>query len=223
MTLSLARHKNWLLLASNPERLVEAIRTAENGKGLIDTPDFQRFTADHPQRINGLTFVHPRLSQITKQLQQHVAASQPNATASSIEVMRTLSERFPPCAGAVVRVNEPTGIWIVGTTSQSGRQEMAALTAGPVGLLAAVAVPSFVQARTRAQQIGCINNLRVIELAKEQWMLEHGKKDGDTVTADDLAPYLPKGMPACPRGGTYMIQPIGRSPTCTGPGHMLGE
>ena len=223
VTLSLARHKNWLLLASNPERLVEAIRTAESGKGLIDTPDFQRFTADHPQRINGLTFVHPRLSQITKQLQQHVAGSQPNATASSIEVMRNLSERFPPCAGAVVRVNEPTGIWIVGTTSQSGRQVMAALTAGPIGLLAAVAVPSFVQARTRAQQIGCINNLRAIELAKEQWMLEHGKKDGDTVTADDLAPYLPKGMPACPRGGTYMIQPIGRSPTCTGPGHMLGE
>lgn len=224
LTLSVARHKNWLLLASSPERLDEAIRTAENGKGLTDTSDFQRFTADHPQHVNGLTFVHPRLSQTMKQIQQHLAASQTNATASSVEVMRTLTERFPPCAGAVVRVNEPTGIWIVGTTSQSGRQAMAALAASPIGLLSAVAVPSFVQARTRAQQVACISNLRTIEAAKKRWMQEHGKKEGDTVTAADLAPYLPKGgMPTCPRGGTYTIQPIGRPPTCTQPGHVLGD
>ena len=41
-----------------------------------------------------------------------------------------------------------------------------------IGMLAAIAIPNFVKARETALQNGCINNLRIIEVAKNQWALE---------------------------------------------------
>ncbi|MCG2658750.1 MAG: prepilin-type N-terminal cleavage/methylation domain-containing protein, partial [Kiritimatiellae bacterium] len=43
-----------------------------------------------------------------------------------------------------------------------------------IGLLAAIAIPSFMRARTTSQQNACINNLRQIEAAKDQYALENG-------------------------------------------------
>jgi len=41
-----------------------------------------------------------------------------------------------------------------------------------IGLLAAIAIPNFVRARTTSQQNACINNLRLIDSSKQQWALE---------------------------------------------------
>ena len=40
-----------------------------------------------------------------------------------------------------------------------------------IGLLAAIAIPNFVRARNTAQKNTCINNLRQIDGAKQQWAL----------------------------------------------------
>lgn len=88
-----------------------------------------------------------------------------------------------------------------------------------IGLLAAIAIPNFVKARTTAQKNACINNLRQIDGAKEQWALENKKTEGYVVTSTDetgINAYL-KGSrePDCPGGGTYTYQPIGTAPTCS--------
>ena len=49
-----------------------------------------------------------------------------------------------------------------------------------IGLLAAIAIPNFVRARTTSQQNACINNLRQIDGAKQQWALE--MKQSSTAT-----------------------------------------
>ena len=90
-----------------------------------------------------------------------------------------------------------------------------------IGLLAAIAVPSFARARTRARTSACINNLRLIDSAKEQWAMENNKNDGDTPTWDDLTPYLKAGQPECPAGGTYTIGAVGTNPTCSVADHEL--
>ena len=41
-----------------------------------------------------------------------------------------------------------------------------------IGLLAAIAIPNFVNARTTSQANACINNLRQIDGAKQEWALE---------------------------------------------------
>src|ERR1041385_2010247 len=82
-----------------------------------------------------------------------------------------------------------------------------------IGLLAAIAIPNFVKARTTAQKNACINNLRQIDGAKEQWALENKKKTGDAVQDSDITPYI-KGlvMPTCPAGGTYTTGPVNTNP-----------
>ena len=40
-----------------------------------------------------------------------------------------------------------------------------------IGLLAAVAIPNFLRARATAQNSECIDNLRMIDAAQQQWAL----------------------------------------------------
>ena len=79
------------------------------------------------------------------------------------------------------------------------------------------------QAQTEAaQRNACINNLRQIDAAKQQWALVNNKTDEAIPTALDLLPYLKGGVfPVCPSGGTYTINAVGLPPTCSVPGHVL--
>src|SRR5437016_7976197 len=70
-----------------------------------------------------------------------------------------------------------------------------------IGLLAAIAIPNFVRARTQSQMNACINNLRQIDGAIQQWALEQKKDPAATVAFSDIAPYL-KNSVICPSGGT---------------------
>ena len=91
-----------------------------------------------------------------------------------------------------------------------------------IGLLAAIAIPNFVRARNTAQKNACINNLRQIDGAKQQWALENKKTDTDTPVSADITPYMKGGnLPACPASGTYAILSVSNSPTCTVSGHVL--
>jgi prepilin-type N-terminal cleavage/methylation domain-containing protein len=85
-----------------------------------------------------------------------------------------------------------------------------------IGLLAAIAIPSFVKARNTSQQNACINNLRQIDGGKEQWAMAAKKNDGDTILTDSVNAYI-KGnkTPACPGGGSYTYGNVGSNPDCT--------
>lgn len=85
-----------------------------------------------------------------------------------------------------------------------------------IGLLAAIAIPSFVKSRNVSQQNACINNLRIIDGGKEQWAMAANKTDGDTSTTASVNDYIKGGSPSCPAGGTYDYSFIGSAPTCNG-------
>jgi prepilin-type N-terminal cleavage/methylation domain-containing protein len=87
-----------------------------------------------------------------------------------------------------------------------------------IGLLAAIAVPNFVKARTTAQMNACINNLRQIDGAIQQWALEQKKAADANVTYSDVTPFL-KNSVTCPAGGTtfedsYTLTQVNAVPTC---------
>jgi hypothetical protein len=75
------------------------------------------------------------------------------------------------------------------------------------------------------KQNACINNLRLIDAAKQQWALEFRKQTTDTPAKEDLQPYLGRGVhgewPVCPDGGVYSIKSVGEPPTCSIAGHAL--
>lgn len=78
-------------------------------------------------------------------------------------------------------------------------------------------------AQAEAQQRNaCINNLRQIDAAKQQWALEKNKTTEAVPTTQDLLPYFPDGnFPVCPAGGAYSINAVGELPSCSIPGHDL--
>jgi prepilin-type N-terminal cleavage/methylation domain-containing protein len=90
-----------------------------------------------------------------------------------------------------------------------------------IGLLAAIAIPNFVKARTKAQTNGCIENMRQIETAKQQWGADAHKSNADVPDWPDLiGPTLYiKIQPACPAGGTYTLNNLGTTVNCSATGH----
>ena len=87
-----------------------------------------------------------------------------------------------------------------------------------IGLLAAIAIPNFVRARTTSQQNACINNLRQVDGAIQQWALEQKKDQTATVAETDVTPFL-KNAVICPSGGTtfadsYTIVDVATRPVC---------
>jgi hypothetical protein len=76
-------------------------------------------------------------------------------------------------------------------------------------LLAAIAIPSFMRARTTSMANTCLNNLRQIEAAKDSYALECGLSNGASITFADIGPvntarggYM-KAWPNCPASSNY--------------------
>ena len=87
-----------------------------------------------------------------------------------------------------------------------------------IGLLAAIAIPNFVKARQTSQTNACINNLRIIDAAKQQWALEKGQVSTASPSSSDIVPYLGRAgtaMPTEPLNGSYTINAVSVVPYCS--------
>ena len=93
-----------------------------------------------------------------------------------------------------------------------------------IGLLAAIAIPNFVKARQTSQKNACINNLRQIDGAVQQLLLE--TPGADVTSAAAVGAYIKNGIPTCPTDNasyTDFGDGVGADPVCPGPqpGHVL--
>ena len=87
-----------------------------------------------------------------------------------------------------------------------------------IGLLASIAIPNFVKARTTAQMNACISNLRQVDGAIQQWALDTKQGDTASVTAAEILPYI-KNSVVCPSGGktfadSYSVSTVQAKPAC---------
>jgi septal ring factor EnvC (AmiA/AmiB activator) len=86
------------------------------------------------------------------------------------------------------------------------------------------ATESAADTSASVQQNACINNLRLIDAAKQEWALEFNRPATALPTVQDLQPYFTDGLiPTCPAGGVYALNPAGVTPTCSIPGHLLPQ
>ncbi len=102
-----------------------------------------------------------------------------------------------------------------------------------IGILLAIAVPNFIKARESAREKSCIANLRQIEAAGEQYLMDNKLPSSAPLNLYDLigtgsGAYIKAGsQPLCPSSGgllypnwTGMMRP-----SCpvegTNPGHKL--
>jgi chromosome segregation ATPase len=76
--------------------------------------------------------------------------------------------------------------------------------------------------QTNEDRNECINNLRQIDGAIQQWALENRQAANSPVTLDQLAPYFKNSTaPVCPGGGVYSVTTVSAQPSCSIPGHTL--
>jgi hypothetical protein len=95
-----------------------------------------------------------------------------------------------------------------------------ALTLCFIGVfMGVIGIPDFVAATYENSRNACINDLRQLQAAKEEWALENGKTNGTLVTESDITPYIQldsKGqVPKCTVGGTYIIGRVGEDVRCS--------
>jgi prepilin-type N-terminal cleavage/methylation domain-containing protein len=94
-----------------------------------------------------------------------------------------------------------------------------------IGLLATIAVPNFVKARSVTQTDVCIDNLRQIDSAKQLWALENQQPPTALPVQASVQPYIGRGSvgvwPTCPANGSYVINAVSTAPSCNIAQHFL--
>ncbi len=85
-----------------------------------------------------------------------------------------------------------------------------------IAILVSLALPSWMNARARAQTRICVANLRQIHQAKEMYALATRAQTGASVSMSDLVPDYLQAEPFCPAGGgaSYTVNAIGTPPAC---------
>lgn len=87
-----------------------------------------------------------------------------------------------------------------------------------IGLLVAIAIPNFVRARRNARKNLCLNNLRLLTHAVEQYAIEYGASDGQAPTAaiimGDVNAYIENALTEPETVAAYAIPAVGADAVC---------
>ena len=90
-----------------------------------------------------------------------------------------------------------------------------------VTALISVAMPQFLRAREVSRARSCVKNLKVIELAKEQYAMDNHLDAGASMPAlsalcgNGTTTYIRGVGPICPARGTYTVGNLGTDPVCS--------
>lgn len=218
----------YLFIASSDTLVSEALAVKSGEKpGLKTTAEFKHLAHGLPEKGNQFSYVSARFGRTIMEIQKQALAGQgaQNSSQAQLAWVKSLFSADSATYSYSVGMNTPDGCLTIGNGNQSAAALCLLPAVAVTGALAAIAIPNFVKARTTSQQNACINNLRQLDAAKNQWALEKGKKTGDVCTEEDIKPYIKltkAGQIApCPQGGHYTIGPVGEDPTCSIPGHQL--
>ncbi len=244
---SIARSGDYLLLATS-DTLVKEILAVKAGKqkGFKSTAEFARLSQGIPDEGNNFSLVADQFMKTVMQVQQQTLANKGSMTSAQIVALQHAFNDATNYGAFSVGVNGPDG-WETYANGSQGIQSMVLGAAVGVGVVAAIAIPNFVKARAAtqnaqpaaqgnstsqaapvqnpetAQYNHIVKNLRLLQTAKQKWAADKGKNEGDTVTMDDLAPYLDNGPIQSVANEEYDPQPVGAQPTAKLAHNLLGH
>jgi hypothetical protein len=213
-----------LFFATSDTLIKEALAVKGGKPGLKSTDEFKKLAVDVPQQGNLFCFLSQSFGQTVVKIQRQVLEMNKQATPQVKELMQSFMQPDKAAYMYAVGANTDEGWMTVANGNQGSGNVLAASAVAP-GLLAAIALPNFAKARQTSQKNACINNLRMIQGAKQQWALERNKTASDVPSWEDIQPYMGRGktMLRCPAGGQYAIGAVGELPTCSIPGHALPQ
>jgi hypothetical protein len=222
---TVASADGYLLIGTSDTVVKEALAVkAGQAPGLKTTEEFQRVAKNMPTQGNSFTFLSSRFGKAFVQLQSQAIASAPASSGVPKQWLQSFANPEHAAFGYSVAGNTDEGWLTVVNGNQHAGAIILASAVVPVAIGAGVALPAFAKAKQTAQKNGCVANLRIIDVAKQQWALENKKKDSDTPTKEDLLQFFPKHtFPICPGNGEYTINAVSSKPECSVAGHAMPE
>jgi len=182
-----------------------------------------RNTTDELEKLRGQVAQLDSLNSTAEDLQKKVAAQD-----EQIAAMRKDNEELLKLRNQVRQMtDEKVALAKQLTTAQTqaarSQAEIQQVQSRVTENAKALADQQILQLKQNQAAVGtCINNLRLIDGAKQQWALEHQKGPDAVPLPQEIAPYFQNGQyPQCPAGGRYSLNPVNKAPTCSIPGHSL--
>jgi hypothetical protein len=222
---TVAAADGYLFIGTSDSVIKDALAVkAGQAPGLKTTDEFQRVAKNMPSQGNSFTFLSSRFGKAFMQVQSQAMASAPGSSKLPKQWLQSFANPERAGFGYSVAANTDEGWLTVVNGNQHAGTIIVASTVVPVAVGAALVLPALAKAKQNAQKVACINNLRMIDSAKQQWALENKKKDSDTPTQQDLLQFLPKHkFPVCPGNGDYTINEVSSKPQCSVAGHAMPE
>jgi hypothetical protein len=139
------------------------------------------------------------------------------------EARTTLTQQAQTAQAAAAQAQQQAAAAHAEITAANQRAAAAAATAAALPTTA-VLPPGTVPATPQDVINICVNYLRQIDGAKQQWALENRKTAEAIPDRQEIATYLRMNtIPQCPGGGRYNFGAVGVAPTCSIPGHALPQ
>jgi len=178
------------------------------------------------EALTSLNAAKQQAEQLQTQLDQ-LKASSADLQNAEVSRLRAENQDLPRLRNQVTQLqaaNDQLSQQLKNTITAAQQQQEQLQQVQTENQQARAAAQADADAQVIAERNHCINNLRQIDAAKNQWALENNKAAGAVPAAEDLLPYLQNGVfPVCPSGGTYTIGAIGVPPTCSVPSHVLPQ
>jgi len=221
---SIATSGGYFFFATTDALIQEALAVKGGKAGLKSTDEFKRLSADVPQQGNQFCFLSQRFGQTIMKIQQRTLAMNNDTPPQVKQLMQSFLQPDKAAFMYAVGANTDEG-WMTVANGNQGSANVLAASAVVPAVAAAIALPALAKAKETSQRNACINNLRMIDGAKQQWALENSKTASDVPSWNDIQPYLGggKAILVCPKGGGYSLGAVGERPTCSFPGHGLPQ
>jgi hypothetical protein len=216
LALTIALVDQYLVIGSSREFPLQLAATLRGkAPGLRMSEEFKSLSQDVPLEGSAFSFASKRFCDAIDRLFEQAIATVPgNAQPDGIKQMSkaVMSGVLPePSFTVYQRIGAD---WLATSNGPQDTPMGIATNAGTAGLLSAIAVPNFVRARNRAQATQILEGARMLDLAVDQYAIEHNIKAGAPVVFKDIAPYLRKGSALELSGGKdlfgrpYILKPM---------------
>lgn len=166
----IAGNKERLIISTHAD-LVFSMMQAQTTSGLADTEEFKQLSAGLPADGNGLIFVSKSLFDAVRQVMTVISDKMKEE--EGVNPLAMQISKIPKTGTYNIRRHEADGIMFYSRANSGAGQAVATVAVVPVaGMLAAIAVPNFLEAKGRSSVARSMADMRSMAVAIESYYVD---------------------------------------------------